>query len=48
MEFIVGMDEAFITAACFRLLMLASGGERNAISVRVTFVQSQKYTNVHI
>lgn len=25
-EFMVGMDEAFITAACFRLLMLASGG----------------------
>lgn len=29
MEFMVGMEEAFITAACFRLLMLASGGEKS-------------------
>ena len=28
-EFMVGMEEAFITAACFRLLMLASGGEKS-------------------
>lgn len=26
-EFKVGIEEAFITAACFRLLMLASGRE---------------------
>lgn len=37
MEFIVGMDEAFITAACFRLLMLASGGRNNS-SIVIAFI----------
>lgn len=27
-EFKVGIDDDFITAACFRLLMLVSGGEK--------------------
>lgn len=27
-EFKVGIDEALVTAACFRLLMLASGGAK--------------------